>query len=136
MPMRCSQQRAALGTHTHPNENNLHDAKSQKEPRESAETRAAGCGKKVEALKSEKQAARQEVQRPRGHLGALKCAEKRGQCRMVILKARPDRCEEIETARLKLQIVGDELAQVQACLKATLRHRDYLKTGVVEHDSE
>ena len=93
--------------------------------------------KRVEALKSEKQAARQEVQRLRGHLGALKCAaKKRGQCRMVILKARPDRCEEIETARLKLQIVGDELAQVQACLKATLRHRDYLKTGVVEHDSE
>ena len=92
--------------------------------------------KRVEALKSEKQAARQEVQRLRGHLGALKCAEKRGQCRMVILKARPDRCEEIEIARLKLQIIGDELAQVQACLKATLRHRDYLKTGVVEHASE
>ena len=46
MPIRCSQQRAAPGTQTHPNENNLHDAKSQKEPRESAETRAAGCGKK------------------------------------------------------------------------------------------
>ena len=64
--------------------------------------------KKVGALKSEKQAARQEVQRLRGHLGALKCAaKKRGQCRMIILKARPDRCEEIET--LKLQIVGDRL---------------------------
>jgi hypothetical protein len=80
--------------------------------------------KRLEALKSEKQAARQEVQRPRGHPGALKCAEKRGQCLMVILKARPDRCEEFEIARLKLQIIGDELAQVQACLKATLRHRE------------
>ena len=50
---------------------------------------AAEEASRVEALKSQKRLQRQEVQRLRGHLGDLKCAEKRGPCRALTLKARP-----------------------------------------------
>ena len=96
----------------------------------------------MEALKSQKRLQRQEVQRLRGHLGDLKCAEKRGPCRALTLKARPmsqkraDKCREIEISKFQLQAIVDELADATASLEATLRHKDYLKTGLMEDGSE
>ena len=57
---------------------------------------AAEATERVEAPKSEKRAKQEEVQRLRGHLGALKCTETCGRCRSLTLKARPDKCDEIE----------------------------------------
>ena len=82
----------------------------------------------MEALELQKRAKHQEIQRLRGHLGARKCAEKRGQCRTLMLKSHPDKCEDIESAKFTLQVIIDELAEAQASLESILRVRDYLKT--------
>ena len=54
----------------------------------------------------------------------------------LILKLRPDKCEDIEIAKFKLQVISDKLVEAQASLGSILRVRDYLKMGLVEDHSD
>jgi len=92
--------------------------------------RTAAAEKEVEALKSQKQALLEEIQRLRGDPGARKCSGK--PCRRLILTSHHDPCEDINFARFRLQVVIDELAEAQAILGSILRFRDYLKMDLAE----
>ena len=129
MSIRCNQQRAA---HANPSKRKTSMARNLTKAPElkKVDRRTARAEKEVEALKSQKQALLEEIQRLRGHPGRRKCAEK--PCRTLVLTSHQDPCEDINFARFRLQVVIDELAEAQASLASILRFRDYLKMDLAE----
>ena len=134
--IRCNQQRAAHANPSKQKTNSMPRSLTNAHRRELKKVThmATEAEQWVEALNSEKQTACRKTQRLCGRLGATKCADK-GPCRAFTLKARPDKCEDIEIAKLKLQVIIDELADAQASLESILRVRDCLKTFSPQLDS-
>ena len=81
---------------------------------------ATDAAERVDALKSETQAKREEVQRLRGHLTALDGKLKAH----PLAKKRADKCEEVAISKSELRDIVDELAEAKARLEERLRARD------------
>ena len=130
MSIRCNPQRATPARKSIQTKNKLMPrslTKAKRRELQKVTRRAADAKKRVEALQSQKRATQEEVRRLRSHLGARKCAEKFGPCRTLLLKSPPDKCEDINISKFKLQVIIDEFAEAQASLESILRVRDYLK---------
>ena len=84
----------------------------------------------MEALKSQKQALKRQIQRLRGHPGARECSGE--PCHRLVLTSHQDPCKDIDFARFSLQAVIYELEEAQSTLASIRRFRDYLKKDLAE----